>query len=49
MLQHHSTLIKTLEAVDTTSDKPIIVAKEDEVRKVEGNGEVDEVARTTVI
>ena len=35
MLQHHSITIKTMEAVDTTADTPIITAEEDAVRNAE--------------
>ena len=49
MLQHHIIPIKTMEALDTTADTPIIAAEEDEVRNAEEIGAVDKVVGATVI
>ena len=49
MLQHHSIPIKTMEAMDTTADIPIIAAEEDAVCKAERIGAVDEAHRAIVI
>ena len=49
MLQHHSMTIKTKKDLDTTADTPIIVAKEDAVRKKEEIRKVAKVVGATVI
>ena len=48
-MQHHTILIKTMEAMDTTADIPIIAAEEDAVCNTERIGAVDEAHRAIVI
>ena len=47
--QHHNMPIKTMDAVDTTEDRPIIADEKDVVRNAEEIGEVEEVFWATVI
>ena len=48
-MQHHSMPIKTMEAVDTTVDIPIVVDEDNVVRNAEEIGAVAKVVRATVI
>ena len=49
MLHHHSMRIKTMKAVDTTVDTPIVVAEEDAACNTDEISNVDKVVGATVI